>query len=226
MTHLMKNKSLLDEYRAGEPKAVHKVYRLYADNVFRLVALGFYYRSRGQLRRFKGLGLGSKCEDCVQDIFEKAFSVKARVGYDGRRPFENYLLGIVRNQVINWLRHQKVVERIECESFLEDQALLVDDSSVLETEERILSEQIQAQVSSFHEGLGQVERGIFEVRLIEAVSVEECARRLNVSAYRVKRSEKELRRRLLVRLKRQGLLSWVPLTRVFLQMMVFSFIFV
>src|SRR5216110_1237368 len=88
--------NLLTRFRRGERDALLHVYRCYADDVAQALRRGF------------GLGTfplqSADVVDLVQESFAKAFSPAGRVGFDGQRDYRPYLLALVRNVYVDWLR--------------------------------------------------------------------------------------------------------------------------
>lgn len=84
---------LLRGYRAGHRSALRRVYQAYRERVERFLRAGAP----------ADLGAGD-LEDLVQEVFIRAFGPAARLGYDGRRRYDGYLLGIARNVRADWRR--------------------------------------------------------------------------------------------------------------------------
>src|SRR6478672_2492853 len=87
------DRELLSAFRAGERAALERVYLAYVDDVFRLIAVGFERNPHEQ-------------RSLVQDVFVRAFSDRARLGFDGIRPYRPYLLTIARNVLVDRARAQ------------------------------------------------------------------------------------------------------------------------
>jgi len=86
---------LLRGFRKGDREALTRVYRLHIDDVENLV--------RRALVRL-GLLTAANLADVVQEGFLRAFSERARLGYDGLREYRPYLLTVARNVVMDWAR--------------------------------------------------------------------------------------------------------------------------
>jgi RNA polymerase sigma-70 factor, ECF subfamily len=92
----------LERFRAGSRDAMETVYCAYVGRVERWVRRGFHSRRGAQ---FPGVRLAD-LEDLVQEIFVRAFSVKARLSFDGMRDYGPFLYTITKNLVIDWSRKQ------------------------------------------------------------------------------------------------------------------------
>jgi RNA polymerase sigma-70 factor (ECF subfamily) len=97
---LTQDRALLDGFRRGERAALERVYRAHVDEVIRLFRHGFV---SGEAR-VQGLADLDACLDLTQDVFIRAFSPRARAGYDGLRPYGPYLARIAKNLWIDRLR--------------------------------------------------------------------------------------------------------------------------
>jgi RNA polymerase sigma-70 factor (ECF subfamily) len=91
---------LLEAFRRGERDALERVYRTYVREVFRMLRHGF---TLSQAARVPGLS-EDEALDAVQEVFVKAFEERARLGYDGERPYRPYLFQILRNLRVDALR--------------------------------------------------------------------------------------------------------------------------
>ena len=96
----------LDAFRNGESKVLGSLYFTHVDQVRRWLRLRL-----GNSGRLSSVAL----EDLVQETFVKAFSPRARASYDASRAYAPYLLAIARNCLIDWLRHARRLQTLECE---------------------------------------------------------------------------------------------------------------
>src|SRR5262249_25624764 len=131
----------------------------------------------------------------VQEVFARAFSPAARLAYDGLRPYRNYLFTIARNLVIDATRarvHELVVD---------DEA---PDDPTGTAEDEVLARQIESHCRAFVAGLTPAERALFEARFRQGRSIEEAARELSITQHQVKRTERVLKKRFFVEMKRHG----------------------
>jgi RNA polymerase sigma-70 factor (ECF subfamily) len=101
MSYLVENRDLLTRFRAADAAAFREVFRHYAPEVTRFLRRGFSFRAGERHVRFAGYQEVFSIEDAIQEVFRRAFSVNARLAYDGLRPYRTYLLTIAKNAVIN-----------------------------------------------------------------------------------------------------------------------------
>lgn len=206
MTIFENNRELLDAFRRGEPGAITRVYREHAGSLFGFLRGGFLVVSKGTKYRFQGYREPWKLERAVQEVFMRAFSEKGRLGYDGIRPYKNYLLTIGRNYVVDQLR-LKTREFVSLEEFNETGLEFEQHgiSAPASTPEQLAQDkQLEQLVNNFVGTLSPPERRIFEHRFVEQKSVEAASRRFGISEYSVKRDEKILRKRFFAWMHKQG----------------------
>ncbi|HEY4056150.1 MAG TPA: sigma-70 family RNA polymerase sigma factor [Kofleriaceae bacterium] len=99
---LASDRDLLAAFRRGDAAALERVYRAYVDAVFRLVAGGFVV---GAERKYvSGEANRAAQQDLVQEVFVRAFAERARLAYDGLRPYRPFLLRITKNLMIDTSR--------------------------------------------------------------------------------------------------------------------------
>lgn len=108
---LIDDPKLLEDYRAGRPAALTRVYEHYRRDVERTLVAGFPLQDGERSLRFLGFSRSYELCDAVQDTFVRAFSPQARGRYDGTSPFRPYLLQMARNVVID--RHRRARVRPE-----------------------------------------------------------------------------------------------------------------
>jgi RNA polymerase sigma factor (sigma-70 family) len=87
---------LLAAFRRGDSAALASVYRTYAVPVERYL--------KALARRLRYIPCLAGSADLHQDTFERAFSVRARNGYDATREFGPYLMTIARNCFMDAVR--------------------------------------------------------------------------------------------------------------------------
>ena len=100
---LVADRAVLDAFRAGDRGALERVYRAHVDAVFMVVRFGFQLADG---RRVAGMPSPDAQRDIVQDVFVRAFAQRARLAYDGLRPYRPWLLRIARNVLADhWRKH-------------------------------------------------------------------------------------------------------------------------
>src|SRR5262245_3311733 len=103
MTIFRDRPELLQAYRQGERHALTEVYWAYVERVERLVRFGLRMsRSPGELR-----SSSSDVAELMQEIFARAFSERARLGFDGLRDYGPYLGTLARNLIVDWARRRR-----------------------------------------------------------------------------------------------------------------------
>lgn len=180
MTIFEGNRELLLAFRAGDKEALASVYWHYASWVERLLRRGF---GSGDVR-VPGLP-DTEVGDVLQDTFARAFSQAARDGYDGLRPYRNYLLRIARNLLIDRAR---VAVRVELDPDVGEEA---DDDEGAEdiVEQTRLHEATQA----FVRALDAESRELVRLRFEEERSQDAVAVAMGVTRRRVRTLEKRVR---------------------------------
>ncbi len=199
MTILVSDAELRDAFRRGERNALKRVYREYAGELFGFLSRGFAIQAAGGNHYFTGYNEPWRLETAVQDVFSKAFSERARMGYDGIRPFKNYLFTIARNHIVDLFR-KKPKEFLPLEDIPESTANdALTDSGVISDvyttpEEKAEEKQLGELVEQYLGTLDKKQKAIFEVRFSEGKSIEACAKTLGVTDYRIKREETRIKK--------------------------------
>jgi RNA polymerase sigma factor (sigma-70 family) len=201
---LVEDRPLLAAFRGGERTALGVVYSAYAPDLFGFLSRGFRVESSGKPFWFAGYKGGCELEDAVQEVFARAFSDAARLSYDGLRPYRNYLFTIARNFIIDELRkRQRVFLPIgEESSGGPDAPPLIDDAP--SPEQQWLDNEVKDIVVAFVAELSGDERRVFASRFQGGMSVEATAKALQLSEFRVKRLERQLRKRFFGAMRSRG----------------------
>ncbi|MFH0902557.1 MAG: sigma factor [Pseudomonadota bacterium] len=101
---LASDRSLLEQFRAGDRQAMERVFHHYSGVLARHLQAGFRFHGGGQAMRFTGIKDRYDLHDLVAETFRRAFEEPARLGYDGLGSYETYLRTIAHNMVIDRLR--------------------------------------------------------------------------------------------------------------------------
>ena len=168
---------LLRRFRAGERSALAAVYDAYADKVGRLVRRGIILRKTGGAPVTGIYVSPDDFLDLTQEAFVKAFSASSRLGYDGVRDYEPYLLTIARNVLVDWLRRRGGVVPFEpqfLDSVASDQPAL-DDRAPWETTESLTV------LEDYLAGLSPELARVHQHRYLEGLSQEAAARAMGIS---------------------------------------------
>ncbi len=206
MTYLVQNHALREAFKRGERSAMARVYQVYAKGLFVMLQKGFVIKTKAGHFTFTGYKEAFKLEGAAQDVFVRAFSESARTGYDGLRPFKNYLYTIARNRVVDSFRKGKK-EFVAIDELPPETAKSALDerfSMPQSPEELAVWKQLKEQVDEFIGSLNAAEQALFQVRFLNGQSVEATSKELKISEYRVKRDEKRIKKRFFYWMKKNG----------------------
>ena len=167
---LRDNCKLLQQFRRGDPDALHRVYGAYARPLIRALARDFTTRS-------------AESADLAHDVFMRAFSDNARTAYDERRPYLPYLLTIARNLAIDDRRRQRREGPAHARA-----VELGAGPAPLAAEEVLLLEMVKRYVTALPPRLRQVH----EMRFIRDLSQARAAHELGTTRQRLRTLEREL----------------------------------
>ena len=184
------------------------MYKFYFDDVYRLASYGFVTQSG---TRAPSLNRDADRLDLVQDVFVKAFSPSARVGYDELRPYRPFILQIARNLRIDQLRRDG--RQAKNTDYSLDQSVDIDALIALNTawpEARSVDGDLhfQALLNELSTALGSFDENTREVarlRFVEELSQADVAHRLGTTRRRVRTAEDQLLRGVRRHLLRLGL---------------------
>lgn len=191
MSLLMLDRALLDAYRAGDPCALERVYRAYAEDVASLLARGFTFSAGARTCSFRGYRDRFDLEDVLQEVFLRAFGERARLAYDGLKPFKSYILGIARNAVIDAYRRN----RRASQCFIFDYEMPAN--TFMDPSESLEEEALVQVVERFRTSLTPEEEQVFRLRFEEGKSLAAVESTTGRSPSKTKTLEKKLRTRLL-----------------------------
>jgi len=181
---------LLSLFRAGDSRALARVYTCYVETVRRSVRWHLGHRAHE-----------ADLEDLVHQSFLEAFEPRARSAYDPRRPFSPYLIGLTRHLVTDWLR-ARARELPTCDARLQDIAEPPAEETAPYSHPRL----VQEAERFVHNLTGDV-RAIHEKRYVTAMSQRQAARCLGLSRQTVRTLEARLHRALAHQLRHQDLLA-------------------
>jgi len=195
------NRALLDAFRRGEREALASVYYHHVDAVGRLVRFGFFIDAQGL--RIPGAPDMDAEQELVQEVFVRAFAERARLSYDGIRPYHPYLLRIAKNLLIDRQRGKGHAVAVDEELDHVEISLAVPG----ETEEDLHWQRLAAASGDYVAGLGPEMREVVRLRFEEDQSQQEVADTMKVSRRRVRTLEEKASVGLRRHLKRLKLLS-------------------
>lgn len=194
MTLLQSDRALLDGFREGDPESLARVYRETVDDVARLVHCGAALTGG---RRVPGAGSPELERELVQETYLRAFDPRARLAYDGLRPYRPYLLTIARNLLID---HWRKAGRE-----LPDEGLDQVPVEPAAAEEDL---DFAARLEATREYLRQLApdtRAFVEARFEQGLSQREVVEKLGMTRWRARALEKKVQAGLVRHLKRAGL---------------------
>jgi RNA polymerase sigma factor (sigma-70 family) len=181
LTLLLDKPELLRAFRAGERDALEQVYWAYVDAVAQVARHGG--RLGGGQAQVSGVPR-EDWSDLVQETFSRAFSERARLAYDGLRPYRHYLLTICRNLLADWARRRGRELPGELEA---DEA-----AAAVEVADELAPHEL-AVVEAYLAGLDRRLAGVYEQRYVVGASQEEAARVLKITRQQLRTLEKKLR---------------------------------
>lgn len=199
---LLSDRALLNGFRNGEPAALERVYYAYVDRVFNVVRHGFPLQGG---TRVGGITEPDAQRDLIQDIFVKAYAERARLSYDGLRPYAPYLIRIAKNALVDhWRRRGAELAMVETALDPEEieEAAHGDTSPVEDLHWRSLLEATQSSVAQMTEEM----RRFIHHRFVEDLSQRDIAERMRITRRRVRTLEDRVLRDLRKHLSAQGFL--------------------
>jgi RNA polymerase sigma factor (sigma-70 family) len=220
MTLLLERRELLDRFRRGDRSALETVYRHYVTEVATFLQRGFNFQSRDRTLRFTGYTQPFDLDNALQETFTRAFKESARLGYDGLRPYRNYLFAIARNLVVDEFRNREVAMSpfIEADRRPEPtvhdgeeaapaSALSSEGSQGASAEHDFLGQELRALYAGFVTRLEARDRTFFHARFEEQQSQVEAGQRCGLSHMQARTLEKKLRARFLAYMHEKGYLE-------------------
>ena len=125
-------------------------------------------------------------EDLVSDSFMSFWENRGRIPADAN--LQAYILIIVRNKCLDWLRAQSLHAKIEQEVYELRRRVLAADIRSLQAfnPEEIFSEEVAAIVRQSLDRLPELTRDVFIARRFEEMSYKEIAEKYGITVRRVK----------------------------------------
>lgn len=150
-------------------------------------------------------------EDLVSDSFMSFWESRDRISADTN--LQAYILTIVRNKCLDWLRAQSLHMKIEQEVYELRRQIVASDIRSLQAfdPEAIFSEEIASIVRQTLERLPELTREVFVARRFEEMSYKEIAEKYDITVRRVEFELEKVLKRLHVALK-----DYVPLLLILL----------
>jgi RNA polymerase sigma factor (sigma-70 family) len=202
-------RALLEGFRGGLTPALREIYRMHAEDIAAQLRFGFTFESHGRAHRFVGYGSAFELHDALHETFRRAFEPRARMGYDGIRPYGAYLRTIARNVVLRAFRRREQAFPEIGEGELDERAAGPWSSVAPDPEREVGREQVAALVREFMATLSPEDRRLLTLRFVEGRSQRDAAQALGLGRQQVRTRESKLREQLVDHLHRRGESSWI-----------------
>ncbi len=202
------NRRWLEGFRRGERWALERTYAAHVDDLARYLRGGFGFEAGGRRVRFVGFRSTFDLEDCLHEVFLRAFSEGARDQYDGVRPYRPYLERIARNLVIDELKRKEHKLRVQVEEVPEPaEAAPYAREAPLAPDEAAEQRQLADHLARFVAELPERERQVYQLRFERRLDQREVAAQAQLSPSKVKTSERRIRDRFMDYLQAHGWLD-------------------
>ena len=218
------NSDKLEAFRAGDRQLLGEIYRAYVDDVEAMLRRGFSFSSGDKAVRFRGFDEPFRLQEAVQESFVHAFREGARQAYDGQRAYRPYLMQIVRNRLIDRFRSEQVENRL----FVNLGDVKYDEESEAEAMDRLsgappevspeiesLRNQIGDVLEAFVEEQDEADQKVIRMYLLGELTQHAMADELGESRNDVRKRIRQLRARLLRKLKSEGIIGKLEVSEVF-----------
>lgn len=171
-----------DAFRGGERWAMERVFQTYVPLVRTVVIHGF--------SGFRGFRNPADQDDAVQQVFCAAFEERARLSYDGLKPYSAYLRGIAHNVIRQHLSKDTRFART-------DGAPVPEDRLAEDLEGCVLDSEAQALMRRFREGVTDpVEQAVLTGYFCDGTAEETLAEKLAITRYRLRKTIAALHKRM------------------------------
>ncbi|MCP4501724.1 MAG: sigma-70 family RNA polymerase sigma factor [Deltaproteobacteria bacterium] len=206
---MLKDKALLEGYRAGESWAYERLYNEHGESVARFLNGGFSFLSRGRLCRYRGNAPGIDQEAIVQETFARALAPRTRVNYDGERPFRNYLFSIAKNLVLReYSRRERVLDSDQSDEAADviqlHSSISLHEKSEANPERLASNNELSTMTTAFVRALSEEEQRFFDERFVNGNTQDGTAKIMGCTRARIKLLEKNIRRSFLENLRESG----------------------
>lgn len=204
------NRKLLDEFRKGQQNALSEVYYRCVDSVALVIRSGFQVSAKTGTR-VPGISSMDLQRDLVQEVFVRAFSEKARLNYDGLRPYQPYLVQIGRNLLVDYWRKQGREISWENNSNNDStrensvESRYVTNLESVPPEDDLHWKTLKGATAKYVAALEPELREFVSLRFEEELSQYDLMKKLRISRWKVRRLEAKVQSGLMKFLKTQGL---------------------
>jgi RNA polymerase sigma factor (sigma-70 family) len=200
MTFFDGDSERLKAFRVGHRSVLEQVFRTYADDVGRVLRLGF--RLDREALVVPGLHDVDREKELLQEVFVRAFNERARLAYNPLQPYRPYLMQIARNLLLDEHRRRGRAQGDVAQAALAE-AVDLEPSADLALETLRLKEATAAYCQSLEQGVQQFIR----LRFDEGLSQADVAQRLGVTRRRVRTLEELVHAGLREFLQARGLID-------------------
>lgn len=157
-------RQLIERYQQGDQAAAEAIFRLYHPAVYNLV--------------HRMLGGSSEVDDCVQEVFLRAF--RGLKGFRGDASLKTWIYRIATNTCLNYLdkeRRRGPMDSLDAETFEEGYATLGDTlaSEARGPEEAVVGAELEEAIQGALDKLAPEFRTALVLRDVEGLSYEEVA---------------------------------------------------
>ena len=205
MTWLRDNPDVLEAFRRGERAALASVYEQYVRLVEIVARRGFVSGDA----RVPGASQEDEVHDLVQECFIRAFSERARLAYDGSRPYRPYLLQILRNLMIDRARKRGRApvlvphEPVDLDGLTEGEVL--GGMAMPAPDDAAYWSELREAYREFEQELEDEEAAFIGLRYVEELPQRKVAESMDVTRRHVRTLEERVREKLRSFLKKKGL---------------------
>lgn len=181
---LEQDREQLAAFRKGRHDVLAAIYHTLVNDVFRVAAHGFV-TPNGSIRPERD---PDEQRAIVQEVFVRAFAERARLAYDGLRPYRPYLLTIAKNVMIDRARTRSMEAARTTE--IDVDAMIATDAAIPgEVEESVEQQQLRAAAAAYVETLDDEQRAFVRLRFDQDLSQADVAAKLGVTRRRVRTLE-------------------------------------
>lgn len=207
---MINNPELLASYKRGEKKAFLELYNKYSSPLKKFLQGGFSFSSQGRICRFRGVDPSMEVESLVQETFTRAFIPTTRTNYDGERPFQTYLFSIAKNLVLRECHQRERLVHVESVEDTVRQPVSYPfcsrENYGPNPETTVQNLQLKKMTEQFIAELNDEEKAFFSSRFAEGLTQEATATHMNTTRARIKLLEKNMRKRFLDMMRKNGYL--------------------
>ena len=149
-------------------------------------------------------------DSLVQETFTRAFISTTRTNYDGERPFQTYLFSIAKISVLRECHQRERLVHVESVEDTIQPAVNYPfcsrDSYGQNPEQNVQNLQLKKMTEQFIDELNTEEQAFFTSRFANGLTQEATAAEMNTTRARIKLLEKNMRKRFLDMMRKNGYL--------------------